>query len=196
MQPTTKKEQVKDAAQNVTDKAKDVAHTVADEARDTAHQVADAARDVASPGRAGPSAAPPATSAGRPTSGRPRAGHRVEALADTVRSQGPNSGTLGKATGAVADTLEGVGGYMADKDLSGMMDDVTNLIKQQPDPRCWSAWASASSSGVPCGANHHERGPNSDRRAEYHGTPRRRHQRCGPGSSRKSVLPRRNSSPT
>jgi hypothetical protein len=41
---------------------------------------------------------------------------------------------LGSATRTVADTLEGAGKYLEDKNLSGMMDDVTGLIKRNPIP--------------------------------------------------------------
>jgi len=146
MQPTTRKDQTqakdalhnvadkaKDTAQNVADKARDTAHSVADKARDTAHNVADATRDAAS--QAGQAISGAASSVGkRAEEWTSAAGHRVESLADTVRSQGPNSGMLGKATDAVADTLESAGGYMSDKNLSGMMDDVTGLIKRNPIP--------------------------------------------------------------
>jgi hypothetical protein len=58
----------------------------------------------------------------------------MESLADTVRDRGPSSGVLGSATGAVAGTLEQAGRYMEDKNLSGMMDDVTGMIKRNPIP--------------------------------------------------------------
>jgi hypothetical protein len=41
---------------------------------------------------------------------------------------------LGSATRAVADGLEGTGKYLEDKNLSGMMDDMTGLIKRNPIP--------------------------------------------------------------
>jgi len=41
---------------------------------------------------------------------------------------------LGTATRSVADGLEGAGKYIEDKNLSGMMDDVTGLIKRNPVP--------------------------------------------------------------
>jgi ElaB/YqjD/DUF883 family membrane-anchored ribosome-binding protein len=41
---------------------------------------------------------------------------------------------LGSATQTVADAIEGTGKYIEDKNLSGMMDDVTGLIKRNPVP--------------------------------------------------------------
>jgi len=58
----------------------------------------------------------------------------MQSLADTVRQQTPDSGVLGSAAGYVADTLEGTGKYIEDKNLSGMMDDMTGLIKRNPIP--------------------------------------------------------------
>jgi uncharacterized protein YjbJ (UPF0337 family) len=137
MQPTTRKDQfagqAKDAAHNVADKAKDAASSVADKAKETAHNVADAARDAAS--HAGQAISSAAGNVGRTAENwTSTAGHKVESLGDTVRHQGPNSGMLGKATEGLAEGLESVGGYMSDKNLSGMMGDVTNLIKRNPIP--------------------------------------------------------------
>ena len=131
MQPTTRKDQspVKDAVHNVADKAKDTAHNVADKARDAAHTVADSTRDMAS--QAGQAASAVGKKAEDWTAA---AGHKVESLGDSVRHQGPNSGVLGKASEGLAEGLESVGGYMSDKNLSGMMGDVTDLIKRNPIP--------------------------------------------------------------
>ena len=131
MQPTTKKEPY--SPQNVADKAKDAAHTVADKAKDTAHNVVDATKDAAS--QAGHAVSNAASTVGKKAEEwTAAAGHKVESLADSVRHQGPHSGVLGKATDAVADGLESAGGYMSDKNLSGMMGDVTDLIKRNPIP--------------------------------------------------------------
>jgi hypothetical protein len=58
----------------------------------------------------------------------------MESLADTVRDRGPESGLLGRATRGVADALEGSGKYLEEKNLSGMADDVTSMIKKNPIP--------------------------------------------------------------
>jgi len=135
MQPTTRKDQTqaKDVAHNVADKAKDAAHNVADKARDAAHNVADSARDLAS--QAGHAVSGAASSVGKKAEDwTAEAGNRVSSLADTVRQQGPNSGMLGSATSAIADGLESTGDYLSEKNLSGMMGDMTNLIKRNPIP--------------------------------------------------------------
>jgi len=136
MQPTTRKDQgqTKDAMHNVADKAKDAAHNVADKAKDTAHSVVDTARDAAS--HAGQAVSGAASTVGKKAEEwTADAGHKVSSLADTVRHQGPGgSGMLGKANEALAEGLDSAGGYMSDKNLSGMMSDVTDLIKRNPIP--------------------------------------------------------------
>jgi len=61
-------------------------------------------------------------------------GSSMQKVADTVRDQGPNAGILGTATHTVADAIEGTGKYLEDKNLHGMMEDVTGLIKRNPIP--------------------------------------------------------------
>jgi hypothetical protein len=108
---------VKKEAQNLASQAKDVAGQAADKAKDLASQAGEAISGAASAvGRK----AEDATAA---------VGHGIENLAGQVRDSGPQSGMLGTATRAVADTLEGTGKYLEDKNLSGMMDDVTGLMR-------------------------------------------------------------------
>ena len=102
-------------------------------AKDGVQNVADSTRDMAS--QAGHAVNNVANAVGKKAEEwTATAGHRVESLADTVRDKGPASGVLGKASEGLAEGLESVGGYMADKNLSGMMGDVTNLIKRNPIP--------------------------------------------------------------
>jgi aspartokinase-like uncharacterized kinase len=58
----------------------------------------------------------------------------MRSLADTVRHQGPESGMFGSAAHQVADTLDQTGRYIEDRNLSGMMDDMSGLIKRNPIP--------------------------------------------------------------
>jgi len=41
---------------------------------------------------------------------------------------------LGRATDTAADGIKDVGRYLEDKNLSGMMDDVTELVRRNPIP--------------------------------------------------------------
>jgi len=115
-------DKAKDVAQNAAHSAQNVAHNVADSARNVAHNVADSARDAAS------------TVGKKAEDWTATAGSKVESLADTVRDKGPSSGMFGRANEAVADSLENVGEYLQDKNLSGMMGDMSELIKRNPIP--------------------------------------------------------------
>ncbi|MFO0880869.1 MAG: hypothetical protein U0840_26370 [Gemmataceae bacterium] len=61
-------------------------------------------------------------------------GRTVGGFSETVRQSGPQEGVLGSATRGVADTLEEAGKYIEEKNLTGMMDDVTGMINRNPIP--------------------------------------------------------------
>lgn len=128
MSTTMKKE-----GQNLANQAKDVAGQAVDTAKDLAGQAADKAKDLAS--QAGSAISSAASTVGHKAEDATSAvGHGIQNLGGQVRDSGPHSGMLGTATRTVADTLEGTGQYISDKNLSGMMDDVTGLIKRNPIP--------------------------------------------------------------
>jgi hypothetical protein len=58
----------------------------------------------------------------------------MQSLADTVRHRAPDSGVLGSAANYAADTLDQTGQYIEDRNLKGMFDDVSGLIKRNPIP--------------------------------------------------------------
>jgi ElaB/YqjD/DUF883 family membrane-anchored ribosome-binding protein len=101
----------REAAGHVADKAGDLTSQASDAVKGAANYVGQKAED--------------ATAA---------VGQSVQSAAGTVRDSGPNSGVLGSATRAVADTMEGAGKYLEDKNLHGMVDDMTGLIKRNPIP--------------------------------------------------------------
>jgi ElaB/YqjD/DUF883 family membrane-anchored ribosome-binding protein len=103
------------------------------QARDQAGQALDKARDAAThTGEALSSAA--AAVGQKAEDATASVGSSMQKVADTVRDQGPNAGILGTATHTVADAIEGTGKYLEDKNLHGMMEDVTGLIKRNPIP--------------------------------------------------------------
>jgi hypothetical protein len=104
------------------DQAKDTARDLGDKARQTASTVADKARQAAS------------SVGDRAESAVTGAGKGMENLAQTIRDRGPQEGMLGSATSAVAGTLESGGRYLEEQGLSGIADDVTNLIRRNPIP--------------------------------------------------------------
>jgi hypothetical protein len=104
-------EAVSHAAQAVTQKAGEVASAVGNKASEVASTVGHKAED--------------ATAA---------VGSGMQTLADKVRDNTPHEGMLGTASRGVADAIDNAGKYVEDKNLSGMMDDVTGLIKRNPVP--------------------------------------------------------------
>jgi ElaB/YqjD/DUF883 family membrane-anchored ribosome-binding protein len=104
-------EQAKGAVENVKDKARQAGEYL----RDKAGQAGEFARDKAEQAT---------TSAGK----------GMESLAGTIRDRGPQSGMLGRATSTVADTLDRTGRYLEDQGLSGMVEDLTSMVRNHPMP--------------------------------------------------------------
>jgi hypothetical protein len=104
-------QKVQDAAQAAGQKAQEFAHTAGQKAQDLAHTAGQKAEDATA-----------------------SIGRTLETAADKVRQKTPNEGMLGKASEAVASTLEQGGRYLEEKNLTGMADDVTELIKRNPIP--------------------------------------------------------------
>jgi len=109
-------------AKDVASQAKEVAGQATDKAKDLLHQAGDAIQSTAS------------TVGQKAEDATAAVGRGIEGVADKVRDSGPKEGMLGSATRTVADTLEGAGKYLEDKNLHGMMDDMTGLIKRNPIP--------------------------------------------------------------
>jgi len=104
-------DQAKDMASEATSKAKDIGSTVAHKAGDAASFVGKKAEDATSSVGAG-----------------------MKNLAGTIREKVPEKGMLGAAGTAVADTLESGGRYLQQQGLSGLGDDLTNMIRRNPIP--------------------------------------------------------------
>jgi hypothetical protein len=115
-------DKAKDAAGGVMDKAKDMASDAAHKASDMAHNVADKARDYAS--QAGHKAE---NLTGKVGSG-------VESIGGSIRDHLPHEGTMGAVADRVADNVESAGRYLQEEGLSGMADDVTDLVRRNPIP--------------------------------------------------------------
>jgi hypothetical protein len=105
----------------------------ATQAKEQAGQAIDKVKDAAS--HAGEAVSSAASAVGQKAEDAVGAvGHGIQNLAGQVRDTGPKEGMLGTATRTVADSLEGTGKYIEDKNLHGMVDDVTGLIKRNPIP--------------------------------------------------------------
>jgi len=145
----------KDPVQQHTDRAREAAAGAADKVKDAASQAgsalsgaAQSVKDAASQAVAGTTdkLKDAASQTGQAVTHAAEAvGHKAEqatasvgsgiqSLADTVRERGPTSGVFGHANEAVANTLEGAGRYIEDKNLTGMVDDMSNVIRKNPIP--------------------------------------------------------------
>ena len=123
----------KDLAADAASKARDVAGSLADAGRSAASGLADAGRSAAS--GLTDAARSAARSAGQAAdSATSRAGEKVESLAGTVREYGPHSGVFGQATETVAQGLERGGRYLEDQGVSGLTNDLTEMVKRNPIP--------------------------------------------------------------
>lgn len=104
-------QQAKEAGTDLLEKGKDMASQAAHKAGDAATYVGRKAED--------------ATSA---------VGSSMKNLAGTIRESTPHQGMMGSASSAVADTLESGGRYLQEHGLSGVGDDLTNMIRRNPIP--------------------------------------------------------------
>jgi len=112
---TSATESAKDMAKDTASKAgsfvKDAASTVASKTEDAASYVAHKAEDATS-----------------------SVGSGIKNLAGTIRSNAPHEGMLGSAGTAVANTLESCGRELEEHGLSGVADDITNMVRRHPVP--------------------------------------------------------------
>jgi len=120
MATSTHTSEVKDKAEDTLKKTQDAGNSVLQKGK----EVANAAYET---GQAAVSAAGHAVDSATQSAGR-----GVKSAADSVRNMGPQSGMLGSATEGVAGALESTGDYLADKGVSGMAGDMTDLIRKNP----------------------------------------------------------------
>jgi ElaB/YqjD/DUF883 family membrane-anchored ribosome-binding protein len=120
-------DQAKGAAVNLADRAKDTASNLADKAKDAASTVTHKAEDLAK-------------TAGRKADDATAAvGHGIRSAAETVRNKGPHDGMFGSATSAAAGAMESTGRFIEEEKLSGMAEDMTNLVRRNPIPALFIA---------------------------------------------------------
>jgi len=119
-------EPLKEAAANAADKAKDAAAGFGNKAKEAASAVGEMVGNAASTvGSTVSNTADRVTSA---------TGSGVKHLGETIKDKGPQQGIFGSATRAVADTLQEGGQYLEQEGFSGMIEDVTQLIRRNPMP--------------------------------------------------------------
>jgi hypothetical protein len=119
---TEVKNKAQETATAVTDKAKEMAATVTEKAKDVGSAVTQRAEEMAS-------------SLGHKTTEATSAvGASMKSLAGTVRENLPHEGMMGRASAAVADSLESGGRHLQEEGLRGLAEDLTNLIRRNPIP--------------------------------------------------------------
>lgn len=62
------------------------------------------------------------------------AGRGIQTAADAIRDNTPDKGVVGAAAKAVADTVDQGGKYLEQQQLSGMLDDMGEIIRKNPVP--------------------------------------------------------------
>jgi hypothetical protein len=104
------------------ERASSVASSFAEKARDAASSVAQSAEDAA-------------TYVGHKAEDATAAvGGGLKSLGHTIRDHTSQSGMVGEASSAVANSLESTGRYLQEEGLEGMAADVTSLIRRNPIP--------------------------------------------------------------
>jgi len=120
-----------------TTQAKDQANQAVDKGREAASHAGEAVSHAAS--AVGQAVAQKASDVGHTIGQKAEdatssVGSGMQNLADKVRDNAPQSGMLGSASRTVASAIDSAGHYVEDKNLSGMMEDVTALVKRNPIP--------------------------------------------------------------
>jgi len=133
-----------DAARAAGQKAQDAAHTAGQKAQDFAHAAGQKAQEFAH--TAGQKVQEAASAAGQKVQdAAATVGHKAEdataavgrgfeTAADKVREKLPHEGMLGRASEAVADTLDRTGRYIEERNIRGIANDVTEVIRRNPIP--------------------------------------------------------------
>jgi len=115
------------------EKAKDVAAQAVDKTKDVASQVADRAKEAAS--SVGTMVSDAASNVGKKADElTSSAGSSLKGFGDTISRNAPHEGMLGDASQTVANTIKQSGRYLEEAGLSGIADDLTELIKRNPVP--------------------------------------------------------------
>jgi hypothetical protein len=105
-----------------TDRAKEAATYVGDKAKSMASSAMHSAEDAA--GYVGQKAGDATTAVGG----------SLKSLGSTIRESTPSDSMVSSASCAVADSLESAGRYIEEEGLSGISEDMTNMIRRNPIP--------------------------------------------------------------
>lgn len=127
------KNKAQETAQSTMDKARDTATGVMDKAKEMASSATQSAKDITS--SATQSAKDMASSTGERLEGvSSSVGSGMRSLGETIRERAPREGMLGSGAASLAGSMEAGGRYLEEEGFSGMMSDVTSLIRRNPIP--------------------------------------------------------------
>jgi hypothetical protein len=126
-------EGTREGTQQAMDKSKEFGSQVVDKAKDLGSQVADKAKNVAS--SVGGAVSSAASTVGKKADDlTSSAGHGIRHMGEALGDKAPHEGMLGSASQAVAGSIRDTGRYIEESGLSGMAEDLTNLIRRNPIP--------------------------------------------------------------
>jgi len=127
------KQGVSDTAHAAGQMAQDLGHKAGEKAQDLTHKAGEKAQDLAH--AAGQKVQDVAHAAGQKAEDATASlGGSLKTAAEKVRENAPQEGMLGRGAEAVANTLERGGDYLQEKNLHGMAEDITEMIKRNPIP--------------------------------------------------------------
>ena len=122
-----------DKAKEVVDKAKDTAASVGELASDAASAVGAMASKAACD--AGSMASQAACDVGKKADSlTANAGAGIQQWGDRLSKNAPHEGVLGSASQAFAKTVKDGGEYLEDAKLSGITEDIAQLVRRNPIP--------------------------------------------------------------
>jgi len=123
----------KDVGTDALNKAKEVGKDALSAAKEVGADAMDKAKDAAS--SVGDMASQAATAVGNKANDlTAAAGHGISEFGKTVAQKAPHDGMAGAASQAVAEGIKGSGRYLEEAKLSGMAQDVEQVIKNHPIP--------------------------------------------------------------
>jgi len=121
------------AGNEVKNKAQECGTVVAEKANETTTSVVDKVKEAAS--SVAHTAENVACAVGHKAEDAAAAvGSGMQSLAGTIRNNGPKAGVIADAGSAVANTLESGGRYLKEEGLSGIGDELVQLIRRNPFP--------------------------------------------------------------
>jgi len=126
-------QKTKDAGRDLLGKAKETGEDALKKTKEAGSEVMGKARDAVS--AVGDMATQTATNVGQKAESlTSSAGHQLRELGDTIAGSLPREGIAGSASQAVADGIRSSGRYLEEAKLSGMAQDMEQVVKNHPIP--------------------------------------------------------------